>query len=160
MIQGVFRGGCDWGSKLIFGGVGESLVKLFLRFRFESCSAEIGERSVGVGLGLFLEKTVDHLVLVGVALLLLLLLRGRADLAGDESPLMEKHLRRVGAVARGVAGVADHWRGVAPLLLAVNNWRHVAHASHLRVNRRRLRRNASVAQFSLSFWNPNHASVF
>ena len=145
------------------GGVGESLVKLFLRFRFDSCSAEIGERSgnVGVRLGLFLEKTVDHLVLVGVALLLLLLLRGRADLAGDESPLMEEHLRRVGAVVRGAAGVADHWRGIAPLLLAVNNRRHVAHASHLRVDRRGLRtRNSSVAQFSFSFWNPNHASVF
>ena len=103
---------------------------------------------------------MDHLVLVGVALLLLLLLRERADLAGDESPLMEEHLRRVGAVARGVAGVADHWRGIAPLLLAVNNRRHVAHASHLRVDHRCLRRNASVAQFSFSFWNPNHASVF
>jgi len=144
------------------GGVGESLVKLFLRFRFDSCSAEIGERSgnVGVGLGLFLEKTVDHLVLVGVALLLLLLLRGRADLAGNESPLMEEHLRRVGAVVRGAAGVADHWRGIAPLLLAVNNRRHISHASHLRVDRRGFSRNSSVAQFSFSFWNPNHASVF
>jgi len=103
---------------------------------------------------------VDHLVLVGVALLLLLLLRERADLAGDESPLMEEHLRRVGAVARGVAGVTDHWRGVVPLLLAVNNWRHVSHASHLRVDRRGFSRNSSVAQFSFSFWNPNHASVF
>ena len=103
---------------------------------------------------------MDHLVLVGVARLLLLLLRGRANLAGDESSLMEKHLRRIGAVVRG-AGVADHWRGSASLLLAVNNWRHVVVAPHLGVTSRGFRLNwVSVAQFSFAFWHPNHTSMF
>jgi len=97
---------------------------------------------------------VDYLVLVDFALLL----RGRANLAGDESALVEEHLSRVWVVGGGyAAGVADHWRGSVPLLLAVDNWRYVCHAPHLLL---RVCWNSSVAQFSFSFWNPNHASVF
>lgn len=70
-----------------------------------------------------------------------------ANLAWDEAPLVEEHLRRAGAVWRAAV---DYWRWNASLLLllGVDHWRGVRHVSHRSLSCSFVSRDSSVTEFS------------